>query len=58
MFKLDKTAIWVLMVIVSLVILAITALADVDSLFAYITLAAVIVIMLFGTVLIETEEQQ
>ena len=58
MMKIGKTMIWVLMVIASLVILTVTAFADVDSLFAYITLAAVIVIMMLGTVLIDTEEQQ
>jgi hypothetical protein len=57
MFKLGKTVIWVLLIIASLVVLAVTALADVDSLFAYITLAAIIVIMLLGTVLIDEEQQ-
>jgi len=55
--KIGKTMIWVLLVIASLVVLAVTALADVDSLFAYITLAAVIVIMLLGTVLLDEEQQ-
>ena len=57
MFKLGKTVIWALIIIASLVVLAVTALADVDSFYTYITLAAVIIIMLFGTVVIDTEEQ-
>ena len=55
--KIGKTMIWVLLVIASLVVLAATALADIDSLFAYITLAAVIIIMLLGTVLLDEEQQ-
>jgi len=57
MMKINKMMMWVLIVIVSLVVLAITALADVDSLFVYITLAAVIAITLFGTVLLDEEQQ-
>ena len=57
MFKLNRTIVMLLIIIVSMIIFAVTALADVNSLYSYISLIILVAALLFSVAIAESEEQ-